>query len=226
MVLGPRAWAIETGTYLGDSAELLGDSFASVCSIERDSALYERACRRFEANPHIRIVQGTSREKLMEVVPPNGVPTLFWLDAHYSGGVTAGLDDPCPLLAEIEVVRSTRDPRETIVLVDDARGLLGQNGWPLMSDVVRAFGDAWTIAAIDDVLVCSSRESVERLISDPHGSARLFELEKVAGDWKLFEKVIRWVRPIQLIKRLAHARNVKVLLTPRALLQRAISRFR
>jgi hypothetical protein len=224
--LGPEAVAIETGTYLGDSAELLGGFFSSVWSIERDSALYKGACQRFADNPRIQIVEGTSREKLADIVPPNGVPALFWLDAHYSGGITAGEDDPCPLLAEINVVRSARDPRETIVLIDDARALVGEFDWPLVGDVVMAFGDEWAVTAIDDVLICSNRRAVEYLVSAPQGSSRLFDLEKLGGDWQALELVTLFSRPIQLFKRSRRALKAYVVLVPRMLLERFVNKHK
>jgi hypothetical protein len=45
-------------------------------------------------------------------------PALFFLDGHWSGGKTAGIDDECPLMNEL---RSLRGRGSDIVLIDDAR---------------------------------------------------------------------------------------------------------
>jgi hypothetical protein len=59
-------------------------------------------------------------------------PALFWLDAGYYGWV--GLQgDQQRLSAELEMILSHRWPH--IILLDDARGLTGQNDIPSVRDV-------------------------------------------------------------------------------------------
>jgi hypothetical protein len=47
-------------------------------------------------------------------------PALFWLDAHYSGGVTALGDTVSPISSELDVVLG-HAVKGHVVLVDDAR---------------------------------------------------------------------------------------------------------
>ena len=128
--LGPEAIAIETGTYLGTTALLLGQKFSQCITIELDQKLAERATNRFKKLSNIRVIQGTTRNVLPTVLPSPERPTLIWLDAHFSGGVTAGEEDKCPLLAEVELLAVERLPQSTIILIDDARELLGHDDWP------------------------------------------------------------------------------------------------
>jgi len=184
ILLTGNSEAIETGTYLGDSAEVLAAFFAKVTTIERDKTLAKNATNRFSNNENISVLLGSSRDLLRGVVPPVGNPALFWLDAHYSGGVTAGEDDPCPLLEELTTIANSRDSVNTIILIDDARALTGFGGWPTLDEVCAQFKlSNWCIAAIDDVLVCSNRDFVKSLLDRPHGTSRLYALEKLAGEW-------------------------------------------
>lgn len=176
--------AIETGTYLGDSAEVLAAFFAKVTTIERDKVLAKNASKRFINKENMSVLLGSSRDLLRGAVPPVICPALFWLDAHYSGGVTAGADDPCPLLEELSTIASLRDSVNTIILIDDARALTGYGGWPTLDEVCAQFElSKWCIAAIDDVLICSNRDFVIKLLDRPYGISRLYALEKLAGEW-------------------------------------------
>src|SRR5919197_6696258 len=91
---------VETGTYEGRSARVLGQTFVEVITIELSQDLAERARETLADAPHVHILQGDSRERLRELVDPD-VPTLWYLDGHWSGGFTAGDSAECPVLEEI-----------------------------------------------------------------------------------------------------------------------------
>lgn len=166
-LLGDKAIAIETGTYLGSTSKILGECFSSCYSIERDPKLAIYAVKRLAKFPNIRVLQGSSRELLDNIIPANDIPVVFWLDAHFSAGVTAGSDDPCPLIAELETILSKRQSDNTIVLIDDARGLTGSNGWPSLGQVCSNFTiKQWEVVALDDVIIASSNQNIEKVLSD------------------------------------------------------------
>nr|VFK13685.1 MAG: hypothetical protein BECKLPF1236A_GA0070988_100932 [Candidatus Kentron sp. LPFa]VFK29804.1 MAG: hypothetical protein BECKLPF1236C_GA0070990_1009510 [Candidatus Kentron sp. LPFa] len=52
-------------------------------------------------------------------------PAVFWLDARYSVGSTAGADDQCPLIGELEAIVAR--PYGDFVLIDDVRLFLSPN---------------------------------------------------------------------------------------------------
>jgi hypothetical protein len=110
--------AIETGTYLGGSARLLADVFESVTTIELSRELHEGARERLADVPAVRCLQGDSRELLHELVDP-AIPTLYWLDGHWSGGPTAGAGNECPVLSEVEQIGNGH--QDDCLLIDDAR---------------------------------------------------------------------------------------------------------
>ena len=189
--LGSKAVAIETGTYLGDSALLLGRTFSKCTTIELDVGLARKAEQRLARQTNIKVVQGTTRELLPQVLDETNGPALFWLDAHFSGGVTAGEDDKCPLMGEIKELIKGRENDNTIILIDDARALLGQNDWPLLGEVIGLFDKAgWSVAAVDDVLIATNRETLRRLLNGVESKSRLFFLEQIAGKWNVIQSSV------------------------------------
>jgi hypothetical protein len=113
--------AVESGTFMGDSADLLGQRFGRCITIERDPALASAAAKRFTDRPDVEVRHGSSRSELADILAGLDGPVFFWLDAHWSGGVTAGADDPCPLIAELDAIASSPNPERHIVAVDDMR---------------------------------------------------------------------------------------------------------
>lgn len=110
--------AIETGTYKGGSARILASVFTEVVTIELDEALHRRAVERLSGHPAITPVQGSSREQLGPLVDADR-RTLYWLDGHWSGGVTAGEADECPVLDELASIAAGHP--DDCILIDDAR---------------------------------------------------------------------------------------------------------
>src|SRR5688572_12029307 len=97
---------IETGTYLGDMVFVNLKKFSKICSIELDKHLSLYAQRRFKRFSNVRILQGDSGTILWEVLKEVKEPAIFWLDGHYSGGITAQGAKLCPILDELEAIFS------------------------------------------------------------------------------------------------------------------------
>ena len=124
---------VETGTYYGEMVAAMKNRFAKIYSVEFDSALAQRAAKKFSAQPHIRILEGDSAKVVPEVLKSLQEPALFWLDAGYYGW--AGLQgDRQRLTTELESI--LKSPiRGHVILMDDARGLNGQNGSPTVEEL-------------------------------------------------------------------------------------------
>jgi hypothetical protein len=95
---------VETGTFLGEMVFAQKDHFKSIISIELDRTLYEDAGRLFAPYAHIQILQGDSGEVLKRVVPKLAERALFWLDGHYSAGITARGKKETPILDELRAL--------------------------------------------------------------------------------------------------------------------------
>ena len=144
---------IETGTLRGDMVEATRDAFQHVWSIELDQALCDAAAERFRAYPQVSIVQGDSATTLPEIVKDQTEPILYWLDGHWSGGVTARGSLDTPLLAELTTVLA-RGNANDVILIDDAR-LFGTGDYPSVKEVasmVAARQPTWKVEARDDIV--------------------------------------------------------------------------
>ena len=111
---------IETGTYFGDMVEAMKKEFDRIYSIELSMELFEKARDRFRNEKNVEIVQGDSAIVLANLVPKLQQPTLFWLDGHYFGGLTAKGDTNTPIMDEIIHIMKASDFHH-IILIDDAR---------------------------------------------------------------------------------------------------------
>jgi hypothetical protein len=123
---------VETGTYYGEMVAAMKNHFERIYSIEYVPELASRATRKFARDEHVRIFCGDSRLVMPEVLALMEGPALFWLDAGYYGWVGIRTNEQ-RLSAELEMILSHRFPH--IILLDDARGLIGRDGIPSVADV-------------------------------------------------------------------------------------------
>ncbi len=151
---------VETGTYLGEMVEAVKSSFKEVYSVELSRELCEQARVKFAADKNVHIIEGDSADVMPEILSKISEPALFWLDGHFSGGITAqGLLD-YPIIKELEHIRQ-HAVKEHVILVDDARLFLGTPNAPAKEQVVesiKAINPAYIVEERDDVI----RAFVER----------------------------------------------------------------
>lgn len=163
---------IEAGTYRGDTAAWAAGEFARVVTVERAAAIHQQAIEAHGDLANVRFMLGDSRDALREVVPGLERPAMLWLDSHWSGGLTYGAGDECPLLAELAVIAQA--PVEHVVLIDDARLFLSPPPrphdpaqWPSIDEVVDALrggGKRPAVAVIEDVICCVPAAVKELLV--------------------------------------------------------------
>ncbi len=127
---------VETGTYLGDMVEAQKGNFAQIISIELSEELFKRARHRFRDNNHVTILYGDSGKVLHQVVPGLMKQSLFWLDGHYSGDITALGEKVSPVFEEFDAIFSG-PPLNHVILVDDANLFIGTNGYPAADALIR-----------------------------------------------------------------------------------------
>lgn len=145
---------VETGTYRGDTTAFLARAARHVYSVEPGPDLAREARERFAGDSRVTIVEGLAEERLADVVEGiDAGPVSFWLDGHYSAGVTYRGPEDTPIRAELEVVERHLDRLGTVtVLVDDVRCFDPTNpdfagypsrGW--LVDWAERNGLGWTI---------------------------------------------------------------------------------
>jgi hypothetical protein len=125
---------VETGTYLGDMVFSLRKRFKDIISIELSSELCVRAQQRLREFPHVSIIEGDSSEVLPGILNGLKVPTLFWLDGHYSAGNTALGERETPVSAEVEAILN-HPVKGHVILIDDARNFDGTHDYPTLASL-------------------------------------------------------------------------------------------
>jgi len=125
---------VETGTFEGDMIEAQRERYARIVTIEMADVLCATAQKRFAAFPHISVLHGDSGRVLPDAFKLIEGPAVFWLDGHYSGGVTAGDDADPPILHELSMI-AQRQQDGDVILIDDARLFGWRRGYPRLSTV-------------------------------------------------------------------------------------------
>lgn len=124
---------VESGTYLGDMIWAQQDNFKKIYTIELSKYLYEAAKNRFRTSSHIEFIHGDSGKLMPTLIKHLPDRTLFWLDGHYSGGITARGDKDCPITEEVKAIMSS--DIEHILLIDDARYFIGERDYPTINGI-------------------------------------------------------------------------------------------
>jgi hypothetical protein len=125
---------VETGTFRGDMVEAQKFNFDQLFSIELSTTLYNDAVKRFNGDANVSILQGDSGDVLPKLIPKLNEVTLFWLDGHYSSGVTAKGEKNCPIYKEIDAIFEKSELNH-ILLIDDARDFNGTEDYPTLEEL-------------------------------------------------------------------------------------------
>lgn len=125
---------VETGTFRGDTPWCFRNDFRKIFSIEVQPQLAELAVRRFAKHPYIEIIEGDSAKKLAEIIPKIDAPVLFWLDGHYSAGVTGRGDEDCPLWSELKAINGNL-AHTFVIIIDDARCFGVEEDYPTLEEL-------------------------------------------------------------------------------------------
>jgi hypothetical protein len=166
---------VETGTFMGQTIRELSAHFEACFTIELSVDLHKRAVATLADRSNIKCLQGNSASIIPEILAERkGEPILFWLDAHYSGGITAGegLD---PLERELDAILS-HPTKDHTILIDDARGLgitherIGQ--------MVKDLGAFYSMTCFHDIIRLIPQSSVENRLSD-FGMARRIDSNSI-----------------------------------------------
>jgi hypothetical protein len=153
---------IETGTFYGKTSAWASNEFDTVKTVELSDELYSNVQEEYGHIGNIEFIKGKSQEKLSNIIQKLDSSAIFWLDAHYSGGGTAGENYECPLLEEIETIGKSNV--NEYIFIDDARLFCSPpprphsaEDWPTISDVMlklnKELGDRYYITITEDVII-------------------------------------------------------------------------
>ena len=131
---------IETGTCHGITTKFLADNYPQVYSIEPSKDLYDRAVQNFEGR-NVDLFNNCSENVLPDLLSKLNGDINFWLDGHYSGGVTFKGKKDCPVEDELLAINENISNFTKItILIDDVRCFLAKSpdydGYPSIDYLV------------------------------------------------------------------------------------------
>ena len=118
---------VETGTYLGSTTSYLSGLFPHVYTVEPEPKLYAAACKRFKGK-NVTLFNDVSENIFPSLLPKLSGNVNFWLDGHYSAGITFKGKKDCPVEDELIAIEKNIDNFDHItILIDDVRCFLPNN---------------------------------------------------------------------------------------------------
>lgn len=116
---------IETGTYLGQTAKFLAQHAPTVYTVEPSTNLFHRAKNLFDGS-NVIVVHGISENVLPGILLNLRGACNFWLDGHFSEGVTFQGPTDCPVVEELNAISQCQKNLGSIsILIDDVRCFQG-----------------------------------------------------------------------------------------------------
>jgi hypothetical protein len=81
-------------------------------------------------------------------------PAIFWLDGHYSSGITAKGDKICPIFEELDSIFNNK-PLNHVLLIDDARLFVDEDDYPTIEKLtkyVKNKNNNYQVEVKDDII--------------------------------------------------------------------------
>lgn len=125
---------IETGTYTGKMILSMLRGFDKIVSIELDPALAAKAKENFSDQNHVTIYQGDSGMLMNDILNNINERCIFWLDGHFSGGVTAEGDSYTPVLEELDMI-FRHHIKDHVILIDDVHCFIDDDEYPDIDEI-------------------------------------------------------------------------------------------
>lgn len=148
---------VETGTYKGGTTWCFLGEFRRIQTIEVSPGLASLAKERFHKFPQVTVIEGDSAKVLPDICGALDAPCLFYLDGHYSGGVTGMGSEECPVIDELnQVFTHTRVPFR--IVIDDARLFGSDPAYPdvkTVMDIVKKHRPLMQVIVENDAIVIS-----------------------------------------------------------------------
>ena len=145
---------VETGTYMGAMVEAQKKRFKKIVSIELGVDLFNKATEKFKRDKNVTIVQGDSGKVLPEILLAINEPAIFWLDGHYSAGVTAKGEKNCPIFEELDAIFNSKTFNH-ILLIDDARCFIGKGDYPTidqLTEYIKSKNEKYAVEVKHDII--------------------------------------------------------------------------
>ena len=118
---------VETGTYMGKTTNFLRERYPHVHTIEPEIKLYNAALKRFNGK-NVTLYNDVSENVFPKLLKSLSGDVNFWLDGHYSGGITFKGKKNCPVEDELNAIEvNLINFSKITILIDDVRCFLSEN---------------------------------------------------------------------------------------------------
>lgn len=113
----------ETGTHIGDGAELLSNIFTNIVTCEPDPSYYKVSINKLK-NKNVKVLFDKSEKMLSDIeqylweYSTNNA--IYYLDAHWSAGPSGkdyGKPEQCPLIKELKLIKQIN--HQYFIIIDD-----------------------------------------------------------------------------------------------------------
>ena len=113
---------IETGTYLGSTTKMLSSKYHHVHTIEPSQKCLSIAKDYIGSAKNITFYNGTSEDCIETACAAVEGDVCFWLDGHYSAGITFQGDADTPIVHELATIgKYLNRYRSVVLIIDDIR---------------------------------------------------------------------------------------------------------
>ena len=113
---------VETGTYYGDTTKFLSYFSNKVISLEPSIVLYKKAQDLLADYKNIELINGASEDVFPTLIPTLKGNVSFWLDGHFSAGVTFKGKRETPIVLELaEIKKCLKNFNRVSIMIDDFR---------------------------------------------------------------------------------------------------------
>lgn len=140
---------VETGTFTGDTVWFMRDRFPKVFSIEVQPQLAALATKLFSNNSSVEIVEGDSATVLTGIARRIHGSAIFWLDGHYSAGITGRGAKDCPIFEELQAI-ANHPPARFSIVIDDRRCFGTDPAYPPYTDLLLYIGSLFPKLDVTD----------------------------------------------------------------------------
>lgn len=128
---------VETGTYLGLTSKVASRIVVRVYTIEISENLFVSNLKKYSNYENISFIYGESEHELQKVLNlDHSFPICFFLDAHFSEGLTQKSNHESALELELKSILNFAREFPTVIIIDDFVALDGANGYVNSDDVI------------------------------------------------------------------------------------------
>ena len=112
---------VETGTFRAVTISTMEPYFNKLFTIEVAEPLWKAAKTKYQKKSKINFILGDSSKEIPKLIKNElDKPTIFFLDGHYSAGVTGYAEKHVPLYEELtSIINDFKS--EAIIIIDDIR---------------------------------------------------------------------------------------------------------